>query len=182
MNKTNNRRSVMTKKIFRETLIDLLQTNHISEISVKRLAEAADLNRSTFYSHYDNQMDVLHELEKETYERVQSFIISGTQSPGKPDSLMIFRQLLSFIKDNSKLFLVLLGQNGSQDFQQKLMELTGQAAASGGYRSKADDSKSYYARVYRVAGCTRVIEDWIVREFDQPIDVLAQQLIALSAE
>lgn len=182
MNTSNNRRSALTKKIFQETLIELLQSNHISEISVKKLAGAADMNRSTFYAHYQNQMDVLRELEEETYERVQSFMMSGLQPAGNADSLMIFKQLLQFIRENAKLFLVLLGQNGSQDFQQKLMELTEEAAASGGYRRKQNDARFYYTKIYRIAGCTRVIEEWIIRDFDQPINALAKQLIALSSE
>lgn len=172
----------MTKKLIQEALIELLQTSHITEISVKRLAEQADVNRSTFYAYYQNQMDVLRQLEKETYDLVQDFMMSGIRAPQKPDSLMIFKQLLTFIKKNSSLFLVLLGQNGSQDFQQKLMELTDKAAARGGYNRTPSSSRGYYAKVYRIAGCTRVIEDWILRDFDQPIGQLAKQLVELSAE
>jgi len=182
MNTKNNRRTALTKRILQETLIELLQDYHITEISVKKLTEEADMSRSTFYAHYQNQMEVLRELEEDTYERVHAFMMSGIRPSGKADSLQIFQQLLTFIKDNPRLFQVLLGQNGSEDFQQKLMDLTEKAAIVGGYTTSPDHGKAYYEKVYRIAGCSRVIEDWIKRDFDQPINSLARILLALSSE
>lgn len=183
MNIKDNRKSKMTKKIFQETLIELLQNNHITEISVKKLCEEADLNRSTFYVHYGNQMDILKEIEEETYREVESFIMSGVRRDKKTDSLGIFKQLLRYIRDNAKVFLVLLGQNGSEDFQQKLMELTKAANQYIGVDPKVIANKKVnYMRIYRVAGCTKVIENWIQQDFDQTTDELAQLLIHLNAE
>lgn len=183
MNIKNNRKSKMTKKIFQETLLELLQTNHITEISVKRLCEEADLNRSTFYSYYDNQMDILHEIETETYAEVASFIMSGVHKDKKTDSLRIFQQLLGYIKENADVFRVLLGQNGSVDFQQKLMELTEEATHYIGIDPKIiTNKKVQYARIYRVSGCARVIEQWIQTGFDESVEELAQLLIHLNAE
>ncbi len=183
MNTKNNRKSKMTRKLFQETMLELLQCNHITEISIKKLCEEADLNRSTFYSYYENQMDILREIEAETYAEVQSFIMSGVHRDGKTDSLLIFEQLLRYIKDNAKIFQVLLGQNGSEDFQQKLMELTEAANHYIGIDPKLiSNKKVHYARIYRVAGCTKVIEQWIQTGFDQSIEELSQLLIHLNAE
>lgn len=183
MNTKNNRKSKMTRKIFQDTMLDLLLTSHITEISVKKLCEEADLNRSTFYSYYENQMDILREIEEEAYEKVQAVMQSGLRQDGKTDSLLIFEQLLTYIRKNDKTFRILLGQNGSRDFQQKLMELTGQTNPVRGADQKADFSgEEYYTRIYRIAGCTRVIENWIKRGFDQPVEDLAKILIQLNAE
>lgn len=183
MNKKDNRKSKMTRKIFQETMLELLQTNHITEISVKRLCEEADLNRSTFYAHYENQMDILRDIEDETYKEVESFIMSGVHPDRKTDSKRIFEQLLQYIMDNAKVFQVLLGQNGSEDFQQKLIELTKAANHYLGVDPQLiSNQKVQYARIYRVAGCTKVIENWIQQGFDQSVEELAQLLIHLNAE
>ena len=183
MNTKNNRKVRMTRKIFQETMLELLQTYHITEISVKKLCEAADMNRSTFYSNYQNQMDILREIEEETYKEVESFIMSGVNKEGKTDSALIFQKLLQYIKENPQVFQVLLGQNGSQDFQQKLMELTEHANYYIGYDpSLIKNEKVYYARIYRIAGCTRVIETWIQQGFDQTVEDLAKILVLLNAE
>ena len=43
----------------RATLLDLLQTNDIEQLSMKKLAEAAQVNRSTIYQYYDSLLSVL---------------------------------------------------------------------------------------------------------------------------
>lgn len=183
MNTKNNRKSKMTRKIFQDTLLELLRDNHISEISVKGLCQAADLNRSTFYAYYQNQMDILREIEESTYADVHSFIMSGIHPDRKTESERIFVQLLNYIKEKQSLFLILLGQNGSADFQNKLMELTEQASDVRGINPAVKSSwKEIYVRLYRIAGCTRVIESWIRQGCAQPVEEMAKLLIALSAE
>ena len=44
-----------------EALIELLETQEFSYISVKSICEKAGVNRSTFYLHYENTSDLLAE-------------------------------------------------------------------------------------------------------------------------
>ncbi len=182
MNTHNNRKRQMSKRLFHEALIELLQANHISEISITRLCETADLNRSTFYSMYKSEMDVLLEIEEETYGNVNSFIMSGIKPGDKTDSHLIFELFLKYIRDNPELFTVLLGQNGNMDFQQRLMEITDKANSIVFPDTKKDDSTAQYIRAYRVAGCTSLIERWIRMDFDKSLNEMVDLIIRLSAE
>ena len=103
-----NRRSKMTKKLIKEALIELLSKEDLQHISVKRICENADLNRSTFYLHYETiepdifkvllktgmyhnyimnqyeKIDFLHhpklsQLSKEAYLLICSYTTSGTE-------------------------------------------------------------------------------------------------------
>ena len=60
-----NRRTYMTKRIIKESLIDLLEKKSIDQITVSELCEEADINRSTFYAHYGNVIDVIEEIKNE---------------------------------------------------------------------------------------------------------------------
>ena len=51
----NNRRTVLTKRIFKETLMDLMKEKPISKITIKEICDLADMSRSTFYLHYQDQ-------------------------------------------------------------------------------------------------------------------------------
>ena len=55
----DNRRVKITKLMLQEALIDLLQEKALENISVRELVNKADINRSTFYSHYDTIYDLL---------------------------------------------------------------------------------------------------------------------------
>lgn len=60
--KKEDLRVVVTKKIIRSTLLELLEEKDISLISIKELTETAGINRGTFYKHYNHVVDVASEM------------------------------------------------------------------------------------------------------------------------
>lgn len=54
MNTTNNKRSVETDECLKNALIALLKDKELADISVTELCETADIDRSTFYAHYED--------------------------------------------------------------------------------------------------------------------------------
>ena len=56
-----DRRVRRSKAQLRQALIQLLQEKPVEEITVRELTERADVNRGTFYSHYQN---IYHMLEQ----------------------------------------------------------------------------------------------------------------------
>ena len=59
MEKKTDRRVLRTRKMLLEGLTDLLKEKDIKDISVKELADYADINRCTFYLHYKDVYDML---------------------------------------------------------------------------------------------------------------------------
>ena len=50
----NNKRSLATEECLNNTLMALLKDKELADISVTELCEAADIDRSTFYAHYED--------------------------------------------------------------------------------------------------------------------------------
>ena len=65
-----DRRVRKTKKQLRQALMDLMSEKPSKSISVRELAERADINRGTFYIHYKDVGDLLQRLEDEMAERL----------------------------------------------------------------------------------------------------------------
>ena len=73
MNETGNnsnvtdRRIRRTRALLRQGLIQLMDTKDIKDISVKELSDLADINRGTFYLHYNDIYDMLGKMEDELF-------------------------------------------------------------------------------------------------------------------
>ena len=65
-----DRRVRKTKRQLRQALMDLMSEKPSKSISVRELAERADINRGTFYIHYKDVSDLLQRLEDEMAERL----------------------------------------------------------------------------------------------------------------
>ena len=63
--KKTDQRIRLTRTLLKNALVQLMQENHISKISVRALCETAGINRSTFYLHYTDPYDLLASVEKE---------------------------------------------------------------------------------------------------------------------
>lgn len=55
-------RTKRTKKALKQAIIKLMMNESIEKISVTDICEEAEINRVTFYSHYKDKFDLLHEL------------------------------------------------------------------------------------------------------------------------
>ena len=70
-----DRRVRKTKKQLRGALTSLLLEKDISRITVRDVAELADVNRGTFYAHYSDVHDLLGQLESELMEHLEEQFI-----------------------------------------------------------------------------------------------------------
>ncbi|MGN0131686.1 MAG: TetR/AcrR family transcriptional regulator [Lachnospiraceae bacterium] len=63
MEKKENQRIALTKRLLKESLLQLMSEKNIQNITVSELCAAAQINRSTFYNHYGCPADVLKDIE-----------------------------------------------------------------------------------------------------------------------
>lgn len=62
MEKKENQRIALTKRLLKEALLKLMETKNIQKISVSELCKEAGINRVTFYNHYSSPSDILAEM------------------------------------------------------------------------------------------------------------------------
>ena len=62
---SSDRRIRYTKQAIKDNLFELMKETPVEKITVKELCAAADINRATFYAHYDTLTALLEEIEVE---------------------------------------------------------------------------------------------------------------------
>ncbi len=65
MGKKQDPRTVQTKALIKQTLLDMLKKTAFDKVTVSELCKIAGINRGTFYLHYCDLWAVLEELEEE---------------------------------------------------------------------------------------------------------------------
>lgn len=69
-----DKRILKTKSNLKSALVELLKTHKIEDISIVELTTLANVNRKTFYLHYNEVSSVFKEIENSTYEKVKNKI------------------------------------------------------------------------------------------------------------
>ena len=111
-----DRRVRKTKKQLRQALMDLMSEKPSKSISVRELAERADINRGTFYIHYKDVGDLLQRLEDEMAERLILVCKKYAYANTEVNAFPYLTELYRFAQDNADLCLVLLGPNGDRAY------------------------------------------------------------------
>ena len=115
-----DRRVRKTKRQLRQALMDLMSEKPSKSISVRELAERADINRGTFYIHYKDVSDLLQRLEDEMAERLILVCKKYAYSTSEVDAFPYLTELYRFARDNADLCLVLLGPNGDRAYTERI--------------------------------------------------------------
>ena len=108
-----DRRVIYTKMVLKESLFGLIREKPVGRISVKEICEKADINRATFYSHFNDVYDMLSKIENELYETIRSSLDKGWRSSSIAELLT---GICTDIKQNGAVFQALLSENGDKDF------------------------------------------------------------------
>lgn len=118
-----DRRVIRSKMRMREALISLMQEKPFPEITAKDITDRADLNRATFYLHYNNVFDLLEELEEET---VSGFARMLEETPIHENSTwepILTGKVCDYIAENQARCRCLLLNPRSDCFTEKLTEI-----------------------------------------------------------
>ncbi len=63
-------RVLRTRKLLKESILDLLTEKSFEEITIQDITDRASLNRVTFYLHYDNKLDLLQHASYEILDKL----------------------------------------------------------------------------------------------------------------
>lgn len=157
-----DRRVKYTRLLLRESLIRLMQTHHISKISIKMLCEDADVNRSTFYAHYSDQYDLLRQLEREVVAEFGNQLSKHAMIVQTGNTVEILTELLEYAVKNVDLFRVLLSENGDSEFNRDIMSLAQEQIIRNLRNDQnLDQRMSEYLQCFVSTGALKMLQKWI---------------------
>ena len=112
-------RYIKTEKAIRKTFHELLQEKDISRITVKELTERAEINKTTFYAHYETLPDLVNTLETENINYIINNLDQVQLLYTNPD--LFIDNLYHNLKDCN---IAKISQNGNKNvaFLKKLKE------------------------------------------------------------
>ncbi len=110
-----NRSVRNTKRRLRESLIKLVGRKPLSAVTVSELTEDADVNRSTFYFHYQDVSAMIKEMEDQF---ISDFSIALDALEQKSHDFITI--LVKCLERHMDLCRILLGANGDMAFVEKM--------------------------------------------------------------
>lgn len=169
--KQENQRTRLTKRLLRESMLELLREKPMEYITVKELCECAELNRSTFYAYYTDVPALYQEMGGELADALLEQINAINQG-GKIDT----EPMLSYIRDNRELFHLLVYRekylNANQPVQRQIIQ--GYLGLAPNLVLPCGEEEREYFLQYLYMGGTGVIHRWVQNGCDLPPEQVAR--------
>ncbi len=164
MNTKNNQRTRLSKMLFKNALMDLLkEKGSINKVSVRELCDRAELNRSTFYAHYQEPNDLLIEIETELLDATEEHLkkIGAENEIGAHKYILSF---LQYIRQNDKPFRALLIDSTDPEFRSRFMQQSIIQFVEN-LRIELPKELEQYIFSYILNGSTGIIIQWIRSDY-----------------
>ena len=163
--KTDGRRVKMTKMLLKNALIDIMKTKSIHLISIKEICQEADVNRSTFYRHYNTQYDLYDEIIEDIAADI------GGIYQDDFTTVDFLTKVLEYIESKRDTFLVILSDNGKVSLGEAFVLFTGRFIDHNNTSERVN-----YVMGFVAAGFTSTIWTWLNKENRRPASEVARML------
>ncbi|SKA84461.1 transcriptional regulator, TetR family [Caloramator quimbayensis] len=177
----DDRRVKYTKMVLKESFIKLLSKKDITQITIKEICEDADINRATFYAHYNDQYDLMRKIENELLENISAYISEYARKDNHFNDVELIEKIFEYIKENAQLCKLLLSKKGDLDFQKRVMMLVYDKNLIN-LTNEGIFSKEYaeYIYSYTITGCVGIIQKWLEDGMDKSTRFMAEMIIKLT--
>ncbi len=156
-----DRRKKYTRMVLKDSLMRLLKEKQISAITIKEICELADINRSTFYSHYANRYELLNSIEEEFIEDMVT-TLSQYNFSKEEEALQMTEKIFKYIAAKSDVCQILLSENSDIHFQKKGMMITREFIFKNLITDRQLDQETFeYMSMFFVSGSIHVIKSWL---------------------
>src|SRR5699024_4345599 len=174
MNKKLDRQKKYTRMVLKDSLIDLLKIKPISGITVKEICQLADINRSTFYTHYNDQFDLLEQIEKELIDDLNTYL-NQYNFEQEEEALQMTEKLLEYVVSKQEICQTLLNKNGDHSFERRVMDVARPFLIQNWMdNNEIDPGISDYASTFLISGSIYVIKHWLANSMDKSPKQIAE--------
>jgi len=171
----SDRRVKYTKMVLKESLLKLMEEKPIGKIQIKEICELADVNRGTFYTHYNDQYDLLKQIQDEFATEVMELV--DKRRSNTIDAQEMLTKLLSYISEQRPLCKLLFNTNGDYELLiNKLMNLSYDSFIDNLKQSRGNLSEWRIDMLYVFISSVpaSIIRHWALNDMKEPPREIAQ--------
>ncbi len=99
-----DRRYAKTHKSIKSAFVEIITQKNISKITIKEIADKADINRKTFYAHYTDTHAILDEIENDILTKLWNTLESQDVLKIIYDPYPFFMELTKIISDDMDFY------------------------------------------------------------------------------
>ncbi len=161
MLKKPDRRVLKTKKAIRNALTELLMYQSIESITVKEIAEKADINRKTFYNYYVSVFQVVDEIEDEICKKFNDTILEVNTKEVLKNPKIVFDRINELISEDSRFYECLFRMENNQGLITRLSDRLIKQTTASLMEMRIEETKAIIISDFFITGMIKAYRNWV---------------------
>lgn len=176
-----DRRIAKTKKAIYRAFAQLLSEKNINDITIKDIADRADINRKTFYNYYDGIYELTDEIENKTIDSFEKVIREHNVNELLHNPNKMFDELVKIINSDFDFYQHLISVESNSNLVSKLIiSLKSRAKEVISEYSVLDEATLDIVLDFVVSGMFTVFQRWFNSSKEHSLDDMAKIVATLS--
>jgi AcrR family transcriptional regulator len=121
--KAEYRSALRSKRLIRQAFVELLQEKDLEKITVTDIITRADINRGTFYAHYQDVRAVIEQIENEIIGKMLEFLGEFRHKNFFQNPLPLLLKVSRYIEEDQDFYRILINSKGAIPFLEKLKKI-----------------------------------------------------------
>ena len=165
-----DRRCVRTRRTIKQILMKLIAEEDADAITIKEIAERADINRKTFYSHYRDVNAVLDDIQNDLVDQLYGVLKGCEISRILRDPYPFFQKLTEIINEDFDFYKYLIRSRSAGNFGEKIKKALKRRIMDNLHDEMASGKEALSFTVeFIVSGILSVYWEWVGSEQKMPL-------------
>ncbi|KNZ41608.1 TetR/AcrR family transcriptional regulator [Acetobacterium bakii] len=121
--KAEYKSAIRSRRLIREAFLELIQEKDVEKITVTDIITRADINRGTFYAHYQDIRDLMEQIGNEIIAKVMGFLDEFHYRHFLQDPLPLLSKIADWLEEDLEYYRILMNASKSEAFLVKLKEI-----------------------------------------------------------
>lgn len=176
-----DRRVVRTRQLIADAFIDLLQQQDLERITVNRITDRAQINRVTFYLHYNDIPDLTEKLADQMVTDMTTMLASKKQQHDIINPNLLF-PILDYIAQHAKFYKTVLATTRIPIFTERFMKMLSDFTVAA-IAQRGTNSITQYSSIspdvvtwYMTSAMFGTLIFWLQNDMPYSPDELARQM------
>ena len=182
---TVNKRVLLTKKLIKNSLIEILETKGIQKVTVTEICTNAQINRSTFYAYYNSPYDLMSAIKMDIISDTEKLLEDCPELPPEKRLKFLLEKHLNYLSSHLKEFMAFSSDIG-EDFSlpAQTMEIILTPYLNVILNERYNEKQREMIKIFSIYGTIGIVKNWIkssqnisVKDLSNSIQKLIDELV-----
>jgi len=173
--KAEYKSAIRSRRLIRQAFVDLMKEKKLEKITVTDIVNRADINRGTFYAHYQDTRAVIEQIENEIIEMLLESLGELRYKNFFQNPLPLLLQISSYLEEDLKFYRILINADGAEQFLVRLKDIfVNHMKTDSDIPEHIKNSPEFLIRAHFVAGgIMNLYQVWFRGEMDNSLNEIS---------